>query len=67
MHPTDKIRFMLTAALWCGLAPAVYAHPHAGSVAGHWHASDLLGVATVTALSVAALWLAGRPRRGAKE
>lgn len=45
------------------IAPAVSAHDLGGWSAIHWHGSDVIGVALLTALSVGALWLAHRRKR----
>ena len=44
-------------------APLARAHDIGGWSAIHWHGSDVLGVALVTALSIGALWLALRRKR----
>ncbi len=50
----------LVTLLLAAVAQAALAHGgHGGADAGHWHASDLWGLA-VAALAAAALWAARR-------
>jgi hypothetical protein len=64
MQSIKKIRFVGCAVLIAS-ASAAFAHDRGGWAAIHWHTSDFLGLATVGALAVAALWLARRQKRAA--
>ncbi|MFC5496945.1 hypothetical protein ACFPOE_05315 [Caenimonas terrae] len=64
MHSIRKIP--AGAALLAACASAL-AHDAGGWAAIHWHASDVLGVAVVSSLCVAAVWLARRDKRAARQ
>ncbi len=64
MQSIRKIQFI--AAALVASAPA-FAHEESGWAAIHWHASDFLGLAVMGAMAIAALSLARRQKRAAKQ
>ncbi len=66
MQSISKMRYIAGAALAAG-ASAALAHEEGGWAAIHWHASDLLGLATVGVLAAAVIWLSRRQKRAARK